>query len=137
MRNVFDQYTQPENRVTHALACTLAAEPVLLRDFVRRVVGIKPAAGMESMTMDMGGAGVVSGVMKTLALRKARANVVGVVGLVENMPDGRAQRPGDVVKSMKGDTVTRRSALRPRIGTTLTPGATSSPASEIDWPSPS
>jgi len=68
-------------------------------------ISIKPAAGMEDMTMDMGGAGVVSGVMKTLALRKAAANVVGLVGLVENMPDGRAQRPGDVVRSMKGDTV--------------------------------
>ena len=68
-------------------------------------ISLKPAGGMEDMTMDMGGAGVVSGVMKTLALRKAKANVVGLVGLVENMPDGRAQRPGDVVKSMKGDTV--------------------------------
>ena len=68
-------------------------------------ISIKPAAGMEEMTMDMGGAGVVAGVMKTLALRKATANVVGLVGLVENMPDGRAQRPGDVVRSMKGDTV--------------------------------
>ena len=68
-------------------------------------ISIKGAAGMEEMTMDMGGAGVVAGVMKTLALRKARANVVGLVGLVENMPDGRAQRPGDIVKSMKGDTV--------------------------------
>lgn len=68
-------------------------------------ISIKPAAGMEEMTMDMGGAGVVAGVMRTLALRKARANVVGIVGLVENMPDGRAQRPGDVVKSMKGDTI--------------------------------
>ena len=68
-------------------------------------ISIKPAAGMEEMTMDMGGAGVVAGVMRTLALRKAKANVVGVVGLVENMPDGRAQRPGDVVKSMKGDTI--------------------------------
>ncbi len=68
-------------------------------------ISIKPAAGMEDMTMDMGGAAVVSGVMRTLALRKARANVVGVVGLVENMPDGRAQRPGDVVKSMKGDMI--------------------------------
>ncbi len=68
-------------------------------------ISIKPASGMEDMTMDMGGAGVVAGVMKTLALRKAKANVVGIVGLVENMPDGRAQRPGDVVKSMKGDTV--------------------------------
>ncbi|WP_425053703.1 leucyl aminopeptidase [Psychromarinibacter sp. S121] len=68
-------------------------------------ISLKPAGGMEDMTMDMGGAGVVSGVMKTLALRKAKANVVGLVGLVENMPDGKAQRPGDVVKSMKGDTV--------------------------------
>ncbi|MDF0600882.1 leucyl aminopeptidase [Psychromarinibacter sp. C21-152] len=68
-------------------------------------ISIKPAAGMEDMTMDMGGAGVVSGVMKTLALRKAKANVVGLVGLVENMPDGRAQRPGDIVRSMKGDTI--------------------------------
>jgi leucyl aminopeptidase len=68
-------------------------------------ISLKPAGGMEDMTMDMGGAGVVSGVMKTLALRKAKANVVGIVGLVENMPDGLAQRPGDVVTSMKGDTV--------------------------------
>lgn len=68
-------------------------------------ISIKPAAGMEDMTMDMGGAGVVAGVMRTLALRRARANVVGLVGIVENMPDGRAQRPGDVVRSMKGDTI--------------------------------
>lgn len=68
-------------------------------------ISIKPAAGMEEMTMDMGGAGVVAGVMRTLALRRAKANVVGLVGLVENMPDGRAQRPGDIVKSMKGDTI--------------------------------
>ena len=68
-------------------------------------ISIKPAGGMEEMTMDMGGAGVVSGVMRAVALRKARANVVGVVGLVENMPGGDAQRPGDIVKSMKGDTV--------------------------------
>jgi leucyl aminopeptidase len=68
-------------------------------------ISIKPAGGMEDMTMDMGGAATVAGVMRALALRKARANVVGVVGLVENMPDGRAQRPGDVVKSMKGDTI--------------------------------
>ncbi|TCP42280.1 leucyl aminopeptidase [Rhodovulum marinum] len=68
-------------------------------------ISIKPAQGMEEMTMDMGGAGVVAGVMRTLALRKAKANVVGLVGLVENMPDGKAQRPGDIVKTMKGDTV--------------------------------
>ncbi|WP_128254222.1 leucyl aminopeptidase [Falsirhodobacter deserti] len=68
-------------------------------------ISIKPAAGMEDMTMDMGGAGTVAGVMRTLALRKAKANVVGLVGLVENMPGSRAQRPGDVVTSMKGDTI--------------------------------
>ncbi|MEM6325211.1 MAG: leucyl aminopeptidase [Pseudomonadota bacterium] len=68
-------------------------------------ISLKPAGGMEDMTMDMGGAGTVAGVMKALALRKAKANVVGLVGLVENMPDGKAQRPGDVVVSMKGDTV--------------------------------
>ncbi|MGA0538992.1 leucyl aminopeptidase [Neotabrizicola sp. VNH66] len=68
-------------------------------------ISIKPAAGMEEMTMDMGGAATVAGTMRALALRRAKANVVGLVGLVENMPDGRAQRPGDVVKSMKGDTI--------------------------------
>jgi leucyl aminopeptidase len=66
---------------------------------------IKPAAGMEDMTMDMGGAGVVAGVMRTLALRKAKANVVGLVGLVENMPSGTRDAPAIVVRSMKGDTV--------------------------------
>ncbi len=68
-------------------------------------ISLKPSAGMEDMTMDMGGAGVVAGVMRTIALRKAKANVVGLVGLVENMPSGTATRPGDVVRSMKGDTV--------------------------------
>ncbi len=68
-------------------------------------ISLKPAAGMEEMTMDMGGAGVVAGVMRTLALRKAKANVVGLVGIVENMPSDRATRPGDVVTSMKGDTI--------------------------------
>ncbi len=68
-------------------------------------ISLKPAGGMEDMTMDMGGAGTVAGAMKAIAGRKAKANIVGIVGLVENMPDGRAQRPGDVVKSMKGDTV--------------------------------
>ena len=68
-------------------------------------ISLKPAAGMEDMTMDMGGAGVVAGTMRALALRGARANVVGLVGLVENMPSSNAQRPGDVVRSMKGDTV--------------------------------
>ncbi|MGH1577073.1 leucyl aminopeptidase [Planktotalea sp.] len=68
-------------------------------------ISLKPAGGMEDMTMDMGGAGVVSGVMRSLALRGAKANVVGLVGLVENMPSSNATRPGDVVTSMKGDTV--------------------------------
>ncbi|MEO0567407.1 MAG: leucyl aminopeptidase [Pseudomonadota bacterium] len=68
-------------------------------------ISLKPPGGMEDMTMDMGGAGVVTGTMKALALRKAKANVVGLVGLVENMPSGQATRPGDVVTSMKGDTV--------------------------------
>jgi leucyl aminopeptidase len=68
-------------------------------------ISLKSPSGMEQMTVDMGGAGVVVGLMKTLALRKAKSNIVGLVGLVENMPDGEAQRPGDVVKSMKGDTI--------------------------------
>lgn len=68
-------------------------------------ISLKPAGGMEDMTMDMGGAGVVAGVMRALALREAKANVVGLVGLVENMPSGNATRPGDVVTSMKGDTI--------------------------------
>lgn len=68
-------------------------------------ISIKPAAGMEDMKWDMGGAGAVAGAMKALAARKAKANVVGVMGLVENMPDGNAQRPGDVVTSMSGQTI--------------------------------
>jgi leucyl aminopeptidase len=68
-------------------------------------ISIKPAAGMEDMKWDMGGAGAVAGAMLTLALREAKANVIGVCGLVENMPDGNAQRPGDVVTSMSGQTV--------------------------------
>jgi leucyl aminopeptidase len=68
-------------------------------------ISIKPAAGMEDMKWDMGGAGAVAGAMKALAGRKAKANIVGVCGLVENMPDGNAQRPGDVVKTMSGQTV--------------------------------
>jgi leucyl aminopeptidase len=68
-------------------------------------ISIKPAAGMEDMKWDMGGAGAVAGALLSLALRKARANVIGVCGLVENMPDGNAQRPGDVVTSMSGQTI--------------------------------
>jgi leucyl aminopeptidase len=68
-------------------------------------ISIKPAQGMESMKWDMGGAGAVVGAMKALALRKAKANVIGICGLVENMPGGNAQRPGDVVTTMSGQTV--------------------------------
>ena len=68
-------------------------------------ISIKPAQGMESMKWDMGGAGAVVGAMKALALRKAKANIVGICGLVENMPSGTAQRPGDVVTTMSGQTV--------------------------------
>lgn len=68
-------------------------------------ISLKPGAGMGDMTMDMGGSAVVAGVMRTLALRGAKANVVGLVGIVENMPSGNASRPGDVVVSMKGDTI--------------------------------
>ncbi len=68
-------------------------------------ISIKPAGGMEDMKWDMGGAGAVAGAMQALAGRKAKANVVGVCGLVENMPDGNAQRPGDVVTSMSGQTI--------------------------------
>ena len=68
-------------------------------------ISLKPGAGMEDMKWDMGGAGAVAGGMLALVKRKAKANVVGVVGLVENMPDGNAQRPGDVVTSMSGQTI--------------------------------
>ncbi len=68
-------------------------------------ISIKPAAGMEAMKWDMGGAGAVAGTLKALALRKAKANVVGICGMVENMPGGNAQRPGDVVTTMSGQTV--------------------------------
>jgi leucyl aminopeptidase len=68
-------------------------------------ISIKPAAGMEDMKWDMGGAGAVAGTMKALAGRKAKAHVVGICGLVENMPDGNAQRPGDIVTSMSGQTI--------------------------------
>ncbi len=68
-------------------------------------ISLKPGPGMDMMKWDMGGAGAVAGAMKALAGRKARANVVGIVGLVENMPDGNAMRPGDIVSTMSGQTV--------------------------------
>ncbi|MGE3148668.1 MAG: leucyl aminopeptidase [Pseudorhodoplanes sp.] len=68
-------------------------------------ISIKPAAGMEDMKGDMAGAACVVGLMHALAGRKARVNAVGIIGLVENMPDGNAQRPGDIVTSMSGQTI--------------------------------
>jgi leucyl aminopeptidase len=68
-------------------------------------ISIKPAEGMEEMITDMGGAAAVTGAMAALAGRKARVNAVGILGLVENMPDGNAQRPGDVVTTLSGQTV--------------------------------
>ena len=68
-------------------------------------ISLKPAKFMEDMTYDMAGSAVVVGLMKNLALRKAKINAIGVVGLVENMPGGNAQRPGDIVKSYSGKTV--------------------------------
>ena len=68
-------------------------------------ISLKPAKFMEDMTYDMAGSAVVVGLMKSLALRKAKVNAIGVVGLVENMPGGNAQRPGDIVKSYSGKTV--------------------------------
>ena len=68
-------------------------------------ISIKPAAGMEDMKGDMAGAACVVGLMQALAARKAKVNAVGVIGCVENMPDGNAQRPGDIVTSMSGQTI--------------------------------
>ncbi len=68
-------------------------------------ISIKPAGGMEEMKWDMGGAGTVLGLMKTLAGRNAKVNAIGVAGLVENMPGHEAQRPGDVVTTMSGQTI--------------------------------
>ena len=68
-------------------------------------ISLKPPAGMEDMKWDMGGAGAVTGAMHAIAARNSTAHVVGVCGLVENMPDGKAQRPGDVVTSMSGQTI--------------------------------
>ena len=68
-------------------------------------ISIKPAAGMEDMKYDMGGSAAVVGTMMALAGRKAKVNAVGVIGLVENMPGGNAQRPSDVVNTMSGQTV--------------------------------
>jgi len=68
-------------------------------------ISIKPAENMEDMKWDMGGAGAVAGLMHVLAGRKAKVNAIGILGLVENMPDGNAYRPGDVLTSMSGQTI--------------------------------
>jgi leucyl aminopeptidase len=68
-------------------------------------ISIKPAQGMEDMKGDMAGAACVVGLMRALAARRAKVNAVGAIGLVENMPDGKAQRPGDIVKTMSGQTI--------------------------------
>ena len=68
-------------------------------------ISLKPASGMQEMTGDMGGAAVIAGLFKALALRKSKSNVVGFLGLVENMPGGDAMKPGDIIQSLKGDTV--------------------------------
>lgn len=85
------------------------ADPVILVGkgvtFDTGGISLKPGAGMEDMRGDMGGAAAVTGAMRALAERKAKVNVIGLVGLVENMPDGDAQRPGDIVKSADGQTI--------------------------------
>jgi leucyl aminopeptidase len=68
-------------------------------------ISIKPAGGMEDMKGDMAGAACVVGLLHALAARKAKVNAIGAIGLVENMPDGRAQRPGDIVTTMSGQTI--------------------------------
>ena len=86
-----------------------AAEPVAFIGkgvtFDTGGISIKPAAGMEDMKGDMGGAAAVTGLMYALAKRQAKVNAVGIIGLVENMPDGAAQRPGDIVTSLSGQTI--------------------------------
>ncbi|MGZ8354805.1 MAG: leucyl aminopeptidase, partial [Allosphingosinicella sp.] len=90
-------------------AANSGAKPVVLIGkgitFDTGGISIKPALGMEAMKWDMGGAGAVAGAMVALAGRKAKANIVGICALAENMPDGNAQRPGDVVTSLSGQTV--------------------------------
>ena len=68
-------------------------------------LSLKPPKSMEDMKWDMGGAATVTGLLKTVALSKTKLNIIGVIGLVENMPDGDAQRPGDVVNSISGQTI--------------------------------
>ena len=99
-------------------------------------ISIKPGPGMEDMKWDMGGAGAVAGAMLALAGRKAKANIVGVMGLVENMPDGKAQRPGDVVTSMSGQTieVLNTDAEGRFVFDTVKPGAVPDPGNALQAP---
>jgi len=95
--------------VMHWDGADSAAKPVVLVGkgvtFDTGGISLKQPTGMEDMKWDMGGAGAVTGAMHAIAARKSRARVIGVCGLVENMPDGNAQRPGDVVTSMSGQTI--------------------------------
>ena len=68
-------------------------------------ISIKPSLNMEQMKSDMAGAAIVSGTMQSIALQKLKKNIVGIIGLVENMPDGKAVKPGDIVNSMSGKTI--------------------------------
>jgi leucyl aminopeptidase len=90
-------------------AADKAAKPLLLVGkgvcFDTGGLSIKPAIGMEEMKGDMGGAAAVTGAMLTIARRKARVNVIGIIGLTENMPSGTAVRPGDIVESLSGQTI--------------------------------
>jgi len=99
-KSVYMEYTGAEKSKEFPLA--LVGKGVT---FDTGGISIKGAANMEDMKWDMGGAGVVIGTMMALASRKAKVNVVGAIGLVENMPSGTAQRPGDVVKTLSGQTV--------------------------------
>ncbi|MCQ2915025.1 MAG: leucyl aminopeptidase [Alphaproteobacteria bacterium] len=89
----------PESKETHA---TLVGKGVC---FDSGGLSLKPSAGMEDMKEDLAGAATVLGVLQTLAIRKAKVNVVGIMAMVENMPSSKAQRPGDIVKSLSGKTV--------------------------------
>ena len=100
---------QPRRRSCAGTAARRATPPVAFIGkgvcFDTGGISIKPAAGMEDMKGDMAGAACVVGLMHALAARKAKVNAIGAIGLVENMPDGNAQRPGDIVTSMSGQTI--------------------------------
>ncbi len=99
----------PRVAILRWMGGTAKADPLVLIGkgvvFDTGGISIKPAGGMEDMKGDMGGAAAVVGTIAAVAKRKAKANVIGIVGLVENMPDANAQRPGDIVTSMAGKTI--------------------------------